>query len=450
MSDDHVEHPGPHEGDLSPEAAPAEVVGEAESVPEEAFEPRAGLAWQFPLIAVSAAAIAAAILFHRPETLPPDHAAELSLAGQAIDRGDLDAAAGHLGLVESGLATHPELLASYHLAVADHRAAALRPLLTSPPAQAVQVVEAYRRAEQDGAELDVPRRRALAEALVATGRDAEASRILEALVPALDAIGRDDIRTLRHDLRRREIDRRLLAGASADSVSAEVASLLAENTSLEIEAWATALDARLRLETGDVDGLARGLGLAMHRLEGRSADAPWESIDWPTLWVLLGHAYRDELGATERAVECYGIALDRLKAIGDVAAEASLALGDIRVEEARDLEVEDGVLAAGSAMATAATRFDAVLGMADSNLDQKVRARIGLATLDLLRGDHDGALDVFDRIAALLEGSSLVSEPVRSRAVEVAMAGSGAGGAAAVDAAQQGRVKRCTPLCWQR
>ena len=78
-------------------------------------------------------------------------------------------AAGHLGIVEAGLAGHPELLGSYHLAVADHRAASLQPLLTSPPAQAVQVVEAYRRAEQDGAVLDVPRRRVLAEALVADG-----------------------------------------------------------------------------------------------------------------------------------------------------------------------------------------------------------------------------------------------------------------------------------------
>lgn len=417
MSDDRVEHPEADDGGSTPKAVAPEVSADAEVTAEPAFEPRAGLAWQFPVIAISAAAIAAAVLFHRPEAIPPNYAAELSLAGEAIGKGDLDAAAGHLGLVESGLAGHPELLADYHLAVADHRATALQPLLTAPAAQAAQVVEAYQRAERDGATLDGPRRRALAEALVASGRDADASAILEALVPTLDAIGRDEIRPLRHDLRRRGIDRRLAEGASPESVSAEVASLLAENTSLEIEAWATALDARLRLQTGEIDGLARGLGLAMHRLEGRAADEPWASIDWATLWVLLGHAYRDELDAADRAAECYEIALDRLRAIGTVAAEASLSLGELGVAAARKQADDESI------MADAASRFDAVLGMTDADLDQKVQAQVGLATLDLLRGDHEAALDGFDRIAALFERSSLVADPVRSRAVETSIDG---------------------------
>ena len=413
MSDDRPEN----EDSVAPEdsSAPDAVVD------GPGFEPRAGLAWQFPAIAVSLLAIAAAVLFRRPEPSPPDFAGELAHAREAIAIGDLDLAAVHLGLVEAGLAGRPDLLGDYHLAVADHRAASLRPLLTSPAAQASQVVEAYERATHDGASLDLDRRRTLAEAMVAAGRDRDALDLLEELEPSLDPVGREEIRTLRHDLRRADIDRRLASGTPADSVVDEVARLLAEDTSLEIEAWATALDARLRLETGQVDGLARGLGLAMHRLEGRSEDSPWASIDWATLWVLLGHAYRDELGATDRAAECYGIALDRLRAIGRIAAEASLSLGDLGVGRVR-ASASDG-RAGASELSDAASRYDAVLGMADADLDQKLDARIGLAAIDLLRDDHEAAIAGLDRVAALLERSSLVSDAVRMRAVAVALDG---------------------------
>ncbi len=392
--------------------------------------PRGGLAWQFPLIVVSLAAIGAAIVFRRPEPVPPDLDRALAEAVAELDRGRLDAAAGRLVLVERDLGSRPDLLGVYHLAVADHRAASLQPLLTAPAAQAAQVVEAYERAERDGSELDGARRRRLAEAMVAAGRESDALEILSRIESEIefDPVGRDEIRTLRHRLIRRQIDRTLAAGVPAESVAPVIERLLAEDASLEIEAWSTAIDARVRLETGEIAGLAHGLGLAMHRLEGRAAGEPWVRIDWAELWVLLGHAYRDELQAHDRAAECYRVALDRLRAIGSIAAEASLSLGDLQVDAAREMLPEGGVVTDGSSvspasLAEAASRYDAVLGMSDASIDQKVAARIGLVSLALLHGDHEAAIGGFDGIAGLLGRGALVGDEVRRSAVETALLG---------------------------
>ncbi len=390
--------------------------------------PRAGLAWQFPLIVASLAAIGAAVLWRRPDPVPPDLDRALAEAREGIEHGQLDVAATRLVVVEQDLARRPDLIGAYHLAVADHRAASLQPLLTAPAAQAEQVVEAYERAEHDGASLDLPRQRQLAEAMIAAGHDGDALAILREIESEIDPIEREEIRTLRHRILRNDIDRRLASGEPVESVAAAIERLLGEETSLEIDAWSTAIDARMRLATGDVDGLARGLGLAMHRLEGRVADEPWVRIDWAELWVLLGHAYRDELHATDRAAECYRVALDRLRATGMIAAEASLSLGDLQIAEVRDSLPTGGVLRADSPvsadkLADAAFRYDAVLGMSDATIDQKILARIGLASHTLLRGDHVGAIAGFEGIAGVLGRGSLVSDPVMERAVGVALLG---------------------------
>jgi tetratricopeptide (TPR) repeat protein len=431
VTDDHATF---DEADASAGATPEEVGAAASpshDVSAEADGPaaaRPGLAWQFPLIAVSAAAIAAAVLFRQPEPLPPDLDAALAAARSHLERGELESAADRLVFVERNLGDRADLLAAYHLAVADHRAASLQPLLTAPAAQAAQVVEAFERAMADGALLDPPRRQALAEAMVATGRDADALSLLALLEADVDPIGREEIRTLRHRLIRREIDRQLAAGAPVEAVSAGLERLLQEDTSLEIDAWSTAVDARLRLQSGEVDGLARGLGLAMHRLEGRAADEPWVRIDWAELWVLLGHAYRDELQAQDRAAECYRMALDRLRAIGVVAAEASLSLGELQVSAAREAVPAGGIVGPESfvsaeSLEDATSRFDAVLGMSDATIDQKIAARVGLVSLALLHGDHESALTGLDGIGAFLERGSLVGRAVRDSAVDTALRG---------------------------
>ena len=434
MTDDHAQSDMP---DPSTDAGPEAVAMDSTAA---TAAPRPGLAWQFPLIVVSLAAIAGAILFRRPESQPPDLDRALAEARTQLDGGHLDASATRLVVVERHLGSRPDLLGAYHLAVADHRAAALQPLLTAPAAQAVQVIEAYERATRDGAALDVPRKRWLAEALVAASRDAEALELLAEIEPEVDPVGREEIRTLRHRLLRRDIDRRMAAGVPAEALAPAIERLLVEDTSLEIDAWSTAVDARLRLESGRTEGLARGLGLAMHRLEGRAADEPWVGIDWAELWVLLGHAYRDELRADDRAAECYRMALDRLRAIGTVAAEASLALGDLQVATARAALPEGGVIETGSPVSAesldeAASRFDAVLGMSDATIDQKVAARVGLVSLALLHGDHESAMAGFEGIAGLLERGSLVGDRVREAAVDAALVGAEAAMVAA-DAAR--------------
>ncbi|MFM1833085.1 MAG: hypothetical protein RLZZ461_1401 [Planctomycetota bacterium] len=424
MTDDH------------PKSTPSDASEVATSTVEETVSatevvsvaPRAGLAWQFPLIVASLAAIGAAVLWRRPDPLPPDLDRVLAEARDGIEHGQLDAAASRLVVVEQDLARRPDLLGAYHLAVADHRAASLQPLLSAPAAQATQVVDAYERAEHDGASLDLPRQRQLAEAMIAAGQDGEALAMLQIIEPQVDPVEREEIRTLRHRILRSDIDRRLAAGEPVESVSTAVEQLLGEETSLEIDAWSTAIDARVRLATGQVEGLARGLGLAMHRLEGRVSDEPWVRIDWAELWVLLGHAYRDELQAGERAAECYRVALDRLRAIGSIAAEASLSLADLQVAEARAVLPTGGVLRPDSpvsneSLSEATFRYDAVLGMSDATIDQKVAARIGLVSLSLLHGDHAAAITGFDGIAGVVGRGMLVSDPVVSQAVDVALIG---------------------------
>ncbi len=424
MTDDH---PKTTPSDASEVAT--STVEETVSAPDvAAVAPRTGLAWQFPLIVASLAAIGAAVLWRRPDPLPPDLDRVLAEARDGIEHGQLDAAAARLVVVEQDLARRPDLLGVYHLAVADHRAASLQPLLTAPAAQATQVVDAYERAEHDGASLDLPRQRRLAEAMIAAGHDGEALALLRVIEPQVDPVEREEIRMLRHRILRSDIDRRLAAGEPVESLSALVEQLLGEETSLEIDAWSTAIDARVRLATGQVEGLARGLGLAMHRLEGRVSDEPWVRIDWAELWVLLGHAYRDELQAGERAAECYRVALDRLRAIGAIAAEASLSLADLRVAEARSVLPTGGVLRPDSpvsieSLSEAAFRYDAVLGMSDATIDQKVTARIGLVSLSLLHGDHVAAIEGFDGIAGFVGRGTLVSDPVVARSVEVALIG---------------------------
>jgi hypothetical protein len=430
VTDDHAKSSG-IDGPESPAVAGADS-GEVSPdviVGTPSVDPRPGLAWQFPLIVASLAAIAAAVVFRRPDPAPPDLEAALAEARTRLEHGDLEAAADRLVFVERNLGGRLDLVGEYHLAVADHRALALQPLLTAPAAQAVQVVDAYQRAERDGAALDLPRQRALAEAMVASGRDADALVVLAEIEPELDAIGREEIRTLRHRLLRRDIDRRLAEGAAPEDVAEAIEELLAEDVSVEIDAWITAVDARVRLRSGRTDGLAHGLGLAMHRLEGRAAEEPWVRIEWAELWVLLGHAYRDELRATDRAAECYRVALDRLRAVGVIAAEASLSLGDLQVAAAVQSLPRAAVLGPDSSVPAeslneASSRFDAVLGMSEATIDQKVKARIGLVSLLLLHGDHEPAIAGFEAVSAMLSRGSLVSDGVRESAVDTALRGS--------------------------
>jgi tetratricopeptide (TPR) repeat protein len=437
------------------EGTASQSLDPAESPVEGGLSPRAGLAWQFPVIAASLLAIGAAVVFRRPAPVPPDLDRALADADALLIRGELDASAARLVVVEQGLATRSDLLGPYHLVVADHRAAALEPVLTAPPSQASQVVEAYLRAREDGAILDVPRRRRLAEAMVAAELHADALRILTDIESEVAPIEREEIRALRHRLLRRNVDRRLAAGEPIEAVTEDIQRLLLEDTALDVDAWSTAIDARIRLETGRTEGLAHWLGLAMHRLEGRSAEEPWTRIDWPQLWVLLGHAYRDELGATDRAAECYRVALDRLRAIGMTAAEASLSLGDLEAEAARaawpgpeSADAGDGTSPVLLMMSEAATRYDAVIGMSDASVDQKVAARIGLIDLTLLRGDHAGAIAGFDAVGGLLGQSSLVSERVREAAVRAAMRGaeSAMSAAAALESSPGDAAAEVVPL----
>ena len=415
------------EAPVNPDSAVDSTVDEAVAEDSKSTGRGLGSAWQFPLIGISVLAILAALVQRGVDsTPPPDPAAELAFARQAVDAGDLERAAGHLLAAEPHLSENASLLGEYHLLVADHRANSVAPVVTAPANQAAQVFEAYERAEQDGVSLDLPRRFVMAKALMAAGEDVSALRRLDAVSVEFeanqDAVGLSAVNRLRHDLRRRAIETALAAGTPVAEVRRDVDLLLAESPGLEIDAWAVLLDARLRLAEGSAEGLVRDLGLAMHRLEGRVSDRedPMASIDWPGLWVVLGHAYREELGLPDRSAECYRIALDRLRAVGRIAAEASLALGDLEVEHAIG-EMGGGIYATDLAEAT--SRFEAVLGIGDATLEQKILAEAGLMYVDVLRHDHLAAIKVMSRLAALVEATGTAAGRARDRAIEIVLKG---------------------------
>lgn len=398
---------------------------------------RSGAAWQFPVILASVAAIAVAAFFHRDRQEPVvDPVSQLAAARVALDQGDLDEAARWLLQVEPRLAERPGLLGEYHLLVADHRAGAVSPVVSSAPELAVQVVSAYERAVADGAILDHERRMTIAEAMVAGGRGDEALSQLDGLVTEIgrtnDGPLLDRVVTLQQELRRAAIEAMVDRKASPDDIRRELAVLLVEDVDVEVDAWAVGLDARMRLDSGDLDGLAHGLVFEMRRLEGRVADArdPMVSVDWAGLWVLLGHAYRDELLLPGRAMECYEVALVRLQAAGGVAVQASLSLAGLEVAMARaELRPE----AHARSLAVAFGHYQDVTSLQESTPMDRASARIGMALVEVLRDDHAASLGHLEDASSMLVASAGSASPVAREAVLVALEGAERAGTQALE-----------------
>ena len=401
MSDDRMNH--------GSESAPSEDVS-SEVVNEQPVQypvGRSGAAWQFPVILLSAAAIAVAVYLHRErQSVPVDPAAHLAAARVALDQGGLDEAAEWLVKAESHLPDHPGLYADYHLLVADHRARVVSPVRSSPPELAAQVADAYARAVADGATLGHERRLVLAESLAASGDASGALAGLDELVAELpsDSRFRASAVDLRQELQQEVVERMVREGAPAARIQAALQSLLSEDVGVEVDAWAVGLDARLRLETGDLHGLANALVFEMRRLEGRIADVedPMISVDWAGLWVLLGHAYRDELLLSGRAMECYQVALGQLGAEGSVAVEASLSLAGLEIADAR-LELRPVEHAA--ALDAAFSHYTKALSIQESGLGQRASAEIGMALVEVLRDDHLSAIGYLENAGATLVAS---------------------------------------------
>ena len=397
---------------------------------------RSSTRWQFPVAIASLVAIGAAILLHGDRQVPVvDPATSLSAARFSLDLGDLDSAALRLAEVEAGLADHPSLLGEYHLLVADHRARSVAPVLSAPSELARQVAEAYGRAVADGAVLDHGRLLVSAEAMVASG-DRDAALVRLDRIASEDDPGTDPqfvvrVTSLRQSLRRDVIEEMVVRGDPSAEVRRELGILLADDVDVELDAWSVGLDARLRLDSGDVEGLAHGLVFQMRRLEGRLEEPrdPMVSIEWPRLWVLLGHAYRDELRLGGRAMECYEVALDRLDAMGPVAVEASLSLAGLELSMARlELRPEQHALELEKAFG----HYEDVVSSPDSTLGQQVSAGIGKGLVRILQDDHQAALEhlrkaatstiVFrDQQAAICKEAVLVAMEGAERAGAVAM-----------------------------
>ena len=416
MSDDRLN------GDSG--SVPSEEHSSEVAVPTKA---RSGAAWQFPVILASVGAITVAAFFHRDRQAPvADPVSQLATARVALDRADLDEAARWLMEVEPRLAERPDLLGEYHLLVADHRAGSVSPVSSSPPELAVQVVSAYERAVADGAILDRDRRLVIAEAMVAAGQLDEALARIDVLFSELDGPAGgplfERVVGLRQKLRQGAIEAMVDRREPAEGIRRELASLLAEDVDVEVDAWAVALDARMRLDVGDYEGLAHGLVFEMRRLEGRVVDLqdPMVSVDWAGLWVLLGHAYRDELLLPGRAMECYDVALSRLQASGEVAVQASLSLAGLEIVMARtELRPEPHA----RSLFVASGHYQAVISMQESTPSERASARIGMALVDVLRDDHVAALEHLAEASGVLLAERGSPTVVSREAVLVALEG---------------------------
>ncbi len=400
---------------------------ESDFVPADG--PRWGLAWQLPVMVAAVAAITAAVFYRQPADTGPDPAQLLVDARAELDSGQLAVAEQRLGLVEPLLAEHPSLLGDYHLAVADYRLAIVTPIRSAAPGLAAQVVDAYRQAVRDGARLDVRRRTSLVLALVAADDDAEALRELDGLWPHLSEVDRQALRSDRLRLMQEWVDR-AIAREPVDypMVRSRVDEVLSLTPGVELDAWAIAVDARIRLRQGDLDGLARHLGLAMHRIEGRCAEVPDAQVDWPVLWLLLGHAYRDELSSYSQAQECYRTVVDRLRAGGTVQVEATRSLAELLVVEARHETDDSSRLAA---IDEASRRYHELAeDLPDAGVEDVFAARRGLAEVQMLvAGDHPRhVLDRLSHAESFLEalGPAGISESSRDRLATVALDAGGA------------------------
>ena len=428
-----------HDSDAPPsEDVPNEVVADPSAG-------RSGAPWQFPVILLSVGAIVAAVYLHRERQGPAaDPAAQLAAARVEIDRGRLDDGVAWLIKAETHLSDRPDLLSEYHLLIADHRARKVSPVRSAPAELASQVADAYIRAVQDGAVLDHQRRLVLGESLAASGRDDEALSCLDELVLEMkvDAPFHGRAVALRQKLRQRGIEGMVDRGEPASAIRRELAALLAEDVGVEVDAWAVGLDAALRLETGDLTGLAHGLVFEMRRLEGRLAevDDPMISIDWARLWVLLGHAYREELLLAGRAMECYQVALDRLGAAGDVAVEALLSLAALEIAEAR-LELRPEEHAA--ALKVAFARYLSTLSIPEAGPEDLAFAEIGMALVEVLRNDHQAAHVHLRHVAASLQAADLEQGPAAAEVVQVALEGAERAGEGAVQREGLEAVELC-------
>lgn len=359
--------------------------------------PSWGLAWQIPVAVVAVMAIAAAVAYRQPVEEGPDPAELLSQAQAAIEGGRLGVAERMLADVEPLLDAEGGLLADYHLTVGDYRLAVVSPIQATAPGLAAQVVEAYRRAESDGATIGPVRRVSLILGLVAVGDDDVALAELEAVWPSLDEPGRVDLRPVRQRLVRAWVDRELRSPrADFSLIEARVRELEGDALDVELDAWRVAVDAQIRLRRGDLDGLARHLGLAMHRIEGRLVEDPVARVDWASLWLLLGHAYRDELGQSTQAQECYRTAVDRLEAGGLVQVDATRALADLLIEQGRHASEETARM---TALDEASRRYHMLAErLPDAGVGDVFAARRGLAEIEMLTvGVHPR--DVLGRLA---------------------------------------------------
>lgn len=381
--------------------------------------------WQLPAIVLSVGAIAAAIVFHGRSPEPEvDPGVELREARVAFERGDLAETGRRLGVVEAMLGRHPDLLGNYHLLVADHRARSASPLESAPSDLAEQVVQAYERALADGAELDPERRLQLAFARKSMGRTEEA---LVGLDEAQDWLeGLDDrvrlrrVRTITQGLRQGQVMAMVEAGEPPARIRGELARLMDGSLGVEMEAWAVGLDARLRLEAGDVDGLARTLLFQMRRIEGMeaAADDPMVSVDWASLWVLLGHAHREEHLLPGRAMECYETAIERLEATGTTRAEALMSLADLEITAARQAMVPEEL---GRAIDAARGHYEGVALVPEATVEQQASALVGLAIASMLERDHESTGASLEIVGGILESQGRAVGDTRYEAVLAAL-----------------------------
>jgi tetratricopeptide (TPR) repeat protein len=292
--------------------------------------------WQVPLVVASIAAILAAA-WYRNKSNPVDQGQQkIAQVSMLIEEGRFEPAANELRELAASLSTDDKsLLAGYHALVGDWRAAQVAGIANASAGESESIIAAYERAVEDGWVLTDLQALNIAEANLAAGRLKVAERSLE----SLQGVGPADMQLrVAADLRslaQRRIDAMVERGEDHRVILAAVDDYVALEPGPAGEAWAVEFRAGLRMDSGDVAGLAERMIIDLSRLEPIDDG----TVDWAPLHALLGEVYR-EGGRSQVAAERFEYVLVQLTADGKTRARCLRNLAEISLADGRSTDAE--------------------------------------------------------------------------------------------------------------
>jgi tetratricopeptide (TPR) repeat protein len=221
----------------------------------------------------------------------------------------------------------------------------------------------YSRAEEEGGNIDGKSLIRYARTLVALDRETEALALVDRL--------KDAPAERRYAIVRSLIDRVRATGELPDlELFAQLINRFRDELRTEIaadkrraqEIWITSVEAEVKLDAGDPQGVIDDLLLRLQRLTSQGGDA-----DLASLTVILARAYQ-QVGELDRASETYLHARSKITADDLLNAQILVGLGQIALADTDEMNVHEALdhfSAADRLYPTALCHIDALIGRGD-------------------------------------------------------------------------------------